>query len=181
MQLMLASVLVLTLAVDRPVLATDSPASFCATLNGNYSGTDSSASGTAHIVIDTETDLVDVSINVSGIDLDGLSTVLRDLPVGPIHLHQYPAHHHSTDAQVILAMPVPYGSHYQPTPSGFRVELRGYSYSDGAELLGSELSAEDFLAAIEGGDVILNIHTNHFPDGAISGVVQRACAAGPTY
>ena len=47
------------------------------------------------------------------------------------------------------------------------------AYADGAALLGSSTSFEDFLAAMDGGRVVFNIHTDAFNDGEISGVVTR--------
>ncbi len=71
-------------------------------------------------------------------------------------------------------MPVPFGPAYAATPNGFSVRMKDCVYTDGAALLGIEESFEQFIAALESGAVVLNIHTDAHQDGEISGLVIPA-------
>ena len=93
--------------------------------------------------------------------------------MGPIHLHNYKA-----DGVVDLVLPAPFGAAYKDTPRGFSVTMKGYSYEKGAKLLKSDLSFDDFMKAMVGGQVVLNVHTNRFSNGEISGKVRPAESRG---
>lgn len=148
---------------------------YTSTLRGDVdtSMTGSKALGSAQITVDTETQRVSLTLDVVGISLDGLFDNLVKGPIGPIHLHIYSSHNHAK-ADVNLLLPVPYGANYKATASGFDVDMTGYPYATGAKLLQSDVSFEAFIAALDKGDVVLNVHTDAFHDGEISGLVQRA-------
>ena len=139
------------------------------------SSTGSHATGDARILVDTEARTVDVSLDVNGITLDGLWDTLVARPIGPIHLHLYGAHDHANpNTQVTLVFPVPFGTDYATTAVGFRVHQPPMTYAQGATLLGSSTTFEQFMASMDAGDVIVNVHTDAFHDGESSGVVTRA-------
>jgi hypothetical protein len=147
---------------------------YSAKLDGQVitSHTGSKATAAARMKVDTETQKVDLQLDVSGIGLEALRAGLVKAPVGPIHLHIYAGHDHE-HADVALLLPLVYGPGYKATPGGFSVSLSGYPYAAGAAVVKSDVPFDAFLAALDRGDVILNIHTESFPDGEISGVMAR--------
>src|SRR5262249_49782770 len=84
---------------------------------------------------------------------------------------------HMDPNSVSLVLPVPFGAAYKATSTGFTVRMKHYPYADGAKLLGSDLPFADFMTALDAGTIVLNIHTDKFHDGAISGDVVRSPAA----
>jgi hypothetical protein len=86
--------------------------------------------------------------------------------MGPIHLHNY-----LSNGDVALVLPTPFGPSYADTARGFSVTMKGYSYAEGAQLLKSNLSFDGFLAAMASGSVVLNVHTDKFGEGEISGKI----------
>ncbi len=132
--------------------------------------TGSTATGDAWLKIDTDRKRVSVAIQIKGITVDELWSNLVSQPIGPIHFHQYGSHDHGGD-DVVLVLPVPYGPDYHPGPRSFIVTMKDYDYATGAKLLGSEASLDAFVAAIKAGRIILNVHTERFHDGEISGTV----------
>jgi hypothetical protein len=159
-------------AVAGMTIATPASAktlSFRATLDGTAmtSATGSPARGKAVIKVDTKSQRVSVEIDVSGITLDQLDKALIAKPIGPVHFHQY-----RTADDVDAVLPVPYGANYQATKDGFRVSMRDYPYADGAKLLNNSDPFEDFVNAMSAGKIVLNIHTDKYPDGEISGKVM---------
>lgn len=146
---------------------------FTATLSGHKAPTDtgSDATGQARIVVDTDTRTVDLTLDVKGITIDELWSRLAASPMGPIHLHRYGSHDHSDPSSASLVFPVPMGPAYTARPDGFHVQVSHYAYADGAAILKSDTSFDDFVAALQHGAVVLNIHTNDEHDGEISGEV----------
>jgi len=147
---------------------------FRAALRGDRppSDTGSAALGDAGLRVNVATQTVDLTLDVRGIALDQLSTPLKTAPVGPIHLHFYGTHNHADpDAPVELVFAAPFGSTYQPTSQGFRLEVKGRSYAQSASAVKSTLAFGDFVKALQGGAVVVNIHTNAWPQGEISGPV----------
>ena len=144
---------------------------FSAKLSGDVetSKTGSKATGTARIVVDTEKKTVDMTMEFTGLKIADLSDGLVARPMGPIHLHNY-----LPNDEVVLVLPAPFGSGYVDTPAGFKVTMADYSYAAGAELLNSKLSFDAFLAAMASGSVVLNVHTDKFGSGEISGKVVAA-------
>jgi hypothetical protein len=144
---------------------------FTAALNGRQEPTitGSAATGTATFNVNTEARTVDVMLSITGISLDGLYDHVIHAGVGPVHLHLYAA-----DGEISLLVPFAYGPTYAETADGFALMVRGLSYADGATLLGSELSFEAFVAALGTDFVYLNVHTDAFNDGEISGRLVRA-------
>ena len=133
--------------------------------------TGSLATGKATVVVDTERNRVSVDLAIAGLTMDSLADALLARPIGPIHFHKYGSHDHSGD-DVVLVLPLPFGPGYTATDNGFHVVMRDYDYATGAKLLGSPESIDSFVAAMDAGQVILNVHTDKFPEGEISGTVR---------
>jgi hypothetical protein len=145
---------------------------FHATLDGTgaFKATGSKATGHADIRVDTDTETVDMILDVHGFKTDALWDRLKAAPVGPVHMHLYPEHKHDGPASV-LAFPFPYGSDYSATADGFRITTKNAPYGVSAATVKSTMTFPDFIKSLEAGDVVLNIHTNTFNDGEIGGEV----------
>jgi len=141
---------------------------FHADLDGKYgsSPTGSPATGHAAISVDTATQRVSVQLDVDGITMDQLWAKLVARPIGPIHFHKY-----DSAGGAILALPLPYGPNYTATHDGIRVVMNNFDYASDAALVKSGLSFDDFLSGIKSGLIVLNVHTNKFNPGEISGLV----------
>lgn len=146
---------------------------FTAKLSGDVetSKTGSKATGTARIVVDTEKKTVDVTMDFTGLKIADLEDGLLARPMGAIHLHNYLA-----NGDVVLVLPTPFGPSYADTAKGFSVTMKNYPYADGASVLKSDLSFDGFLAAMASGSVVLNVHTDKFGQGEISGQVVSAAS-----
>jgi hypothetical protein len=129
--------------------------------------TGSPARGKAVIRVDTSSKRVSVDLDVTGITLDQLADGLVAKPIGPIHFHVY-----RTADDVELILPLPYGPDYRATKTGFRVTMRGYDYAAGAKLINSGASLDEFVNGLRGQRIVLNVHTDKFPNGEISGTVM---------
>jgi hypothetical protein len=147
---------------------------YAVALSGHTASTNtgSAATGRARILVHTAEHSLDLTLDVQGLRMEDLWTRLAGSPMGPIHLHLYGGHDHA-DPNSSLLFPVPMGPAYSATAGGFRVEMKNVSYAEGALRLKSEVSFEDFVKALDGGQVVLNIHTNAKTDGEISGDVER--------
>ncbi|MGN6820136.1 MAG: CHRD domain-containing protein [Sphingomonas sp.] len=156
-----------TVTVAAPAAA--KTLSYRAILDGtaSTSATGSPARGKAEIKLDTKSQRVTVEIDVTGITLDQLNKALVAKPIGPVHFHQYRS---ADDVDAVL--PVPYGANYRATKDGFHVSMRDYPYADGAKLLNNTDPFQDFVDAMSAGKIVLNIHTEKYPDGEISGKVM---------
>lgn len=143
---------------------------YTTTLSGRQepTNTGSAATGTARIDIDTASQTVDARIEIHGLRMAALSAHLSHAPMGPMHLHRYQGD------DVTLILPFPMGSTYAETADGFTVTLHHYAYADGAAVVQSGLSFDQFLAALDHDPIFLNIHTERFGDGEISGRLTRA-------
>jgi hypothetical protein len=141
-----------------------------AMLDGNYGSepSHSAATGRAAVRVDTNTHRVSVELEVHGITVDQLWDNLVKAPVGPIHFHKY-ATVAGGDSE--LALPLPFGLGYRPTADGMHVTTKDYDYDAGAALLKSTLTFDDFVAGMDEGLIVLNIHTDTFNPGEISGLV----------
>lgn len=142
--------------------------SFRATLDGTAipTTTGSPAHGRVTVKVDTKSQRVSVELDVQGITLDQLNDALVAKPIGPVHFHQYRS---ADDVEAVL--PVPYGANYRATKNGFHVSMRDYSYAEGAKLLNDQDTFEEFVDALNAGKIVINVHTDKFPDGEISGKV----------
>ena len=142
---------------------------FHANLDGRYGSepTGSSATGHADIKVDTVTRRMSVDLKVHGITIDQLWAKLVAKPIGPIHFHEY----NMPNGGAMLALPLPYGPSYRPTTGGLHVKMKNFDYAADAALVDAHLSFDDFLAGIRNGVIILNVHTNKFNPGEISGLV----------
>lgn len=130
--------------------------------------TGSAATGRARIRVDTNRRLVSVDLDVAGISIAQLWAKLVAAPIGPIHFHKYAS---AAGGDSVLVLPLPFGPNYRATPRGLHVAMANYDYAAGALLLKSTLSFEDFVAAMKSGLVVLNVHTDTFNPGEISGKV----------
>ena len=157
-----------TIAVAVATPASAKTLTFRATLTGTAppTVTASPARGTATIRVDTSSKRVSVDLDVTGLTLDQLADGLIAKPVGPIHFHEY----RSAD-DVELVLPLPYGPDYQATRTGFRVTVRNYDYEAGAKLVNTGTTFDEFVNGMRAGRIVLNVHTDKFPDGEISGKV----------
>ncbi|WP_066590754.1 CHRD domain-containing protein [Sphingomonas pruni] len=158
-------------AVAAVAIATPAAAkteSFRATLDGTAipTTTGSPAHGKVTVKVDTKSQRVSVELDVQGITLDQLNDALVAKPIGPVHFHQYRS---ADDVDAVL--PVPYGANYRATKNGFHVSMRNYSYAEGAKLLNDQDTFEEFVDALNAGKIVINVHTDKFPDGEISGKV----------
>lgn len=164
----------LALAFAMPAAAKE--LKFKADLHGATASTTtgSKATGQAMIVVNTDTETVDVALTVEGLKIDDLWTNLLHSPMGAIHLHVYGSHDHGGGADSALMFPLPYGPNYRATPEGFKVEMKAEPYAVGAKLVNSKASFDEFVAALSGGRIVVNIHTNAKNDGEISGDVAPA-------
>jgi len=140
------------------------PLHYGATLAPPPEAKGSVASGSADILADPDTGKVSVEIEVRGITPGQLAQALVARPIGPVHFHEYRG-----PDDVIAVLPVPYGPAYRATPTGFHVSLPAIPYAETAKLMGSGLTFADFTAALAAGKILLNIHTDRFPDGEING------------
>lgn len=136
--------------------------------------TGSSARADARISIDTAKKTVAIRLNVIGLSVDSLWDKLVKAPIGPIHLHQYASGNLADANSSELAFPLAYGPSYKPTRDGFRVRTGPLDYAKAVAPLGQSLSFEAFIAALEKGTVVLNIHTDAFNGGEINGLVGKA-------
>ncbi|MBP6014550.1 MAG: CHRD domain-containing protein [Alphaproteobacteria bacterium] len=157
------------LVLAAPAIAGD--LKFTATLRGDKepTNTGSKATGEARIVVHGDTQTVDVSATVNGIAPSDFATHLAHAPVGPMHLHIY-----ATNGDVSLLLPFPMGPEYQAAGGGFTYKRTGYAYAEGAKIVSSTISFDDFVNAMRSGAVVFNIHTNAFGDGEISGKIEVA-------
>lgn len=150
---------------------------FDAVLDGKYGAepTGSKATGTARIKVDTLRQRISVDLTVDGITTEALWDKLVAAPIGPIHLHKYAT---PAGGPSVLVVPLPYGPDYHATARGMHVVKTDMDYAAGARLVNSTLSFEDFVAAMRGGLIVLNIHTDAVNPGEISGLVTVPGAAG---
>ena len=171
-QLAFRGAISLAVVVGAPGAAVAKVLIYRTSLSGHVSTSDtgSAATGTARVRVDTAAREVSVDLKVRGIRPDALWKNLVRGPIGPIHFHQYIPRPGQPD-DVVLVLPLPYGPSYTATRDGFRVVMKGYDYATGAKLLGSTATFEEFVAAMGSGHVILNVHTEKFTDGEISGAV----------
>jgi hypothetical protein len=130
--------------------------------------TGSTATGHAKIKVDTDRRRVSVDLDIDGITAPQLWAKLVAAPIGPIHFHKYAT---AAGGASVLVLPLPYGPSYRTLPHGLHVKMVGYDYDTGAKLLKSTLSFDDFIAAMKSGLVVLNVHTDKFNAGEISGKV----------
>jgi hypothetical protein len=137
-------------------------------LDGKYGSepTGSPATGHAAVLVDTVTKRVSVNLKVRGITVDQLWTKLVAKPIGPIHFHKY-----MTGGNAMLALPLPYGPSYHAKSNGIHVVMKNFDYAADAALVKSDVSFEDFVADMKRGLIVLNVHTNKFNPGEISGLV----------
>lgn len=147
-----------------------------ATLDGNSTTnmSGSSATATATVTVDEAAQTVALELTVTGLPIDGLWDRLVAAPAGPIHLHRYAGSDLSDPNSSALAFPVPFDPSYQATTDGFTVSTGPRPYAEGAAVLRVTTSFEDFVAVLNSGQIVLNIHTDAHNAGEISGQVVAA-------
>lgn len=162
--------------VVSPVAAQARSLTYTAALSGNSASasTGSTATATAEIIVDTKAMTVAVRMQVIGMPLAALWDTLVAAPIGPVHLHQYAGTDLSDPNASMLAFPLPFGPSYHATEDGFAVDTGPQSYAKGMATLGSKASFEQFVAALDRGAIVLNIHSDSFNAGEISGPVVKA-------
>ncbi len=144
---------------------------FNAKLDGRYgASTGSAATGKAKVKVDTERRRLTVDLTLRGISREDLWDELVTAPIGPIHFHKYAT---PAGGNSVLVLPLPYGAHYRATKRGLRVTVEDYDYASVPKMLNTAMSFEDFVAAMRSGLVILNVHTDKFKPGEISGLVRK--------
>lgn len=165
---------VVAVLAAAPALAKD--LRFAATLSGNTMSTmtGSKATGQAKILVNTDTQTVDVSLDVQGLKTDDLWTNLAKSPMGAIHLHIYGGHDHSAAADSALLFPLPMGPTYSATAKGFHVEIKDAPYGVAAKTVNSKATFDEFVGSLQAGRIVMNVHTNSHNDGEISGDVTPA-------
>jgi hypothetical protein len=161
----------LTAALAATAILAIAPASatqlnYSAALNGVTAPTitQSAATGTADVSVDTQAQTVSIHMQITGITQDQLWDHVIHSGMGPVHLHLYAA-----NGDISLLVPFPYGAAYTATADGFTLDVRNYSYAEGAAVLRSDMSFDAFVATLGSEFVYLNIHTDAFQDGEISG------------
>jgi hypothetical protein len=137
---------------------------------GALVATPSIATAHARVLLDPVDQTIDLELSVRGITIDQLWDRIIRAPVGPIHFHLYASPDYDSNA-VSLAVPVPFGENYRATADGFTVTLRDFSYAQAQDITGSTLDFNGFAERIQRGLVVMNIHTDAYPDGEIGGVV----------
>jgi hypothetical protein len=143
---------------------------FDVALDGKYGAvpTGSAATGKARVEVDTERQKISMEMTIAGITRDGLWDRLVSAPIGPVHLHKYAT---AAGGDSVLVLPVPYGAAYQATADGMQITVKDYDYAVGAQLLKSTLPFDEFVTALRTGLIVLNVHTDAFNAGEISGRV----------
>jgi hypothetical protein len=131
--------------------------------------TGSSATGTATVRVHTEAQTVDMSMTIHGISRDQLWDHVIHSGRGPVHLHLY-----AENGDISLLVPFPYGASYADSADGFTLNVENYSYAEGAALLGSEMSFDEFVATLGTAFVYINVHTDTVTEGEISGRLAPA-------
>ncbi len=159
-----------------PTAAQARMAVYLAELSGNSASahTGSKATATADITIDPDAQTVAIRVRVAGIPLAGLWDTLVAAPIGPIHLHQYAGTDLADPNASVLAFPVPFGASYAATANGFSVDTGPQPFAEGMARLGSTASFEQLVSALDRGVIVVNIHTDAFNAGEISGPAMPA-------
>jgi CHRD domain len=131
-----------------------------------YSPTGSAATGRAFVAIDVAMQKVTLSAMIDGIELPDLADSLVSSPIGPVHIHQY-----ASDAVSALALTFPYGTQYQGRQGGFDLIAEGTDFAERRKLADPAMTFDAFVAAAKAGKLVLNVHTDKFGAGEISGVL----------
>jgi hypothetical protein len=123
----------------------------------------STATGTATVLFDTTTGLLDLAAEISGIFLADVTFPSGGLAfgaAGPFHIHQAPA-----GANGGIVVPFSEESFFTETVSGLSVSAMDVSF--GAEL----------IAPLLAGDLYLNLHSLDYGSGEIRGQLAAAVPA----
>ncbi|MGB7406616.1 MAG: CHRD domain-containing protein [Pacificimonas sp.] len=122
------------------------------------------AFGSATFTVDTDTQLLDFSLEVNGITIEQLFDNLVAAPVGPIHLHNAPA-----GANGPIVIPFPFDTGYEATDTGFRLTREDYLFDDALAISGADVGFSDFVSALRDGLYYINVHSDQFGSGELRG------------
>lgn len=166
---MLRAIAFVAALIATPAFAAE--LNYTASLDGVTAPTNtgSVATGDARVSVDTTAQTVSVAMNIHGITLDDLWDHVIHAGMGPVHLHLYAA-----NGDISLLVPFPYGSSYAASADGFTLTVEDYPYAQGAAVLQSDMSFDTFVTTLGGEFVYLNVHTDTFQDGEISGRLTPA-------
>ncbi len=133
-----------------------------------YSPTGSIATGKAFVAIDVAAQSVTLSVKIDGIETADLADSLVAAPIGPVHIHQY-----ASDTVSALALTFPYGAQYQTRNGGFDLIAQGTDFAERRKLADPAMTFDAFVAAAKAEKLVLNVHTDKFGAGEISGVLLK--------
>lgn len=165
-------VLLISATVAAPTMATTI---FEATLSGTQEVPPvvSPASGTALLTLNTTQTRLEMSLNLTGIDLDGNQTADTNDDLVGLHIHRAPA---GANGAIVFGLFSPNSD----TNGDLVIDaIAGTVFSawDLNEGLNTTLAAElQFLLA---NGLYLNVHTPEFPAGAIRGQILRVPLPAP--
>lgn len=138
------------------------------------SGTGSTATGTATLLVDDADQTLDFSLDVAGITLDQLANGFVAMPVGPIHLHLGVRGENGP-----VTIPFAFDATYTATMGGFSLIKSDYLFSDALAISGVAPTFAQFVSALDAEGYYVNIHTDVFPSGEIRGQVVPDVAPVP--
>lgn len=136
-----------------------------ANLDGANAGTASSATGVAHMVLDTHSHGFDFDMNVQGLGLADL------MGVGP---NSTAAHiHDAATGGILVDLAFQSAPGFVNNGSGVTLSFYGASVEPAAQgALTVPLTVDELQTALLSGDAYINVHTQAFPAGEISGPLQ---------
>ena len=126
------------------------------------------------ILVDTDRQTVGVDLDVKGLTIEKLSSGLRGAPMGPIHLHIYGGHSHGAERSYRPGRRCRSVRPIRRPRRASRSSLPGAAYATQAKLVNTSATFDEFVASMQTGRIVMNIHTNVQPDGEISGDVVPA-------
>ena len=131
------------------------------------------AFGFATVLVDTDTQNISLSLDVTGISLDDLFDTLVNAPIGPVHLHNAGA---GSNGPVVI--PFAFNdTDYNDTADGFSLNA-SLSFADAVALSGSMQTFNEFLSGMISGLYYVNVHTDTFNGGEVRGQLQAVPLPG---
>jgi hypothetical protein len=128
-------------------------------------GSDSTATGTALLEVDTDAETLNFRLGVEGIEIDDLWDVLVASPLGPIHIHEG-----VRGATGPVAIPFAFNTtDYMTTLDGFWLTVSDFSYADAVGVSGFGQTFDAFVAGLNASGFYINIHTDAWNAGEIRG------------
>lgn len=128
-------------------------------------GSNSTATGTALLLVDTTMETLSFRLGVTGIDRDDLFDALVASPIGPVHIHDAPRGQTGP-----VAIPFAFNdTDYLTTATGFWLSVTDYAYSDAISLSGFGESFAEFVEGLNQDGYYINVHTDAWNSGEIRG------------